>query len=137
MTMENMEMEINTTSDRYLRRLTLYVVTWTVVTSLAFALLSPDHYVTVYPAIPIYLYLLSVMAYKVVAFFDKAGSRNLIMIYLVVKMQKLIFSVIGLLVYCLMATIGLKEFVIAFLVNYVFFLVVETSLLVTLKLKKQ
>jgi hypothetical protein len=77
------------------------------------------------------------MSHRVVGFFEKSGSRNLIMIYLVVKMLKLVLSVIGLLIYCLMATAGLKEFVVAFLVNYVFFLVVETSLLVTFKLKKQ
>jgi hypothetical protein len=135
--MKNMETEINTTADRYMRRLTLYVAVWTVVTSLAFALLSPGHYVASYPAIPIFLYLLSVMSHRVVGFFEKSGSRNLIMIYLVVKMLKLVLSVIGLLIYCLMATAGLKEFVVAFLVNYVFFLVVETSLLVTFKLKKQ
>jgi Na+/H+-translocating membrane pyrophosphatase len=120
-----------------MRRLTLYAVLWTAATTMVYAMLLPAHYVEAYPVIPIFLYALAVMAHRVVAFFERQGARNLIMIYLVVKMLKLVLSVIGLLIYCLVATCGVKEFVIAFLVNYVFYLVVETSLLVTYKLKKQ
>jgi hypothetical protein len=134
--MENVENE-KRGDGRYVVRLTLQMAVWTLVTSAAYALITPTHYLTVYPAIPIFLYVLSLMAYRATRFFEMQGSANLVMVYLVVKMLKLFLSVIGLLIYCLAASDGLKEFVIAFLVNYVFFLTLETSQLVTFQGKKQ
>jgi hypothetical protein len=104
---------------------------WIPLSSVLYWAIAPSHYIAAYPAIPVVLYLLSVLSYAVARGYEASKPGGGILMFLVMKVARLIISLMMLLVYCLMTATGLKEFVVAFLINYVVYLVMDTSMQIT------
>ena len=101
---------------------------WDVVSGYLFHLCYPEHYMAFYPVITIYYYLLNMGCYLMSdAFKDK--SRSHVMVFLASKMIKMLVSIVLLLIYIVFVKVQRVEFLIAFLGNYLFFLIIDTVLM--------
>ena len=102
---------------KYVLYLTLSAMLWDIATIYLMKLFSPEHYLTFYPIIPIYFYLLNIGCYLLIDSF-KDQSRSLVMVFLGSKLIKIILSVLILLIYLIIIKEQRIEFLIVFLGNY-------------------
>ena len=113
---------------KYVLYMTLIAMLWDVVSGYLFHLSSPEHYLTFYPVIPIYFYLLNMGCYLLIDSF-KDKSKSHVLIFLASKMIKILLSIILLSIYIVFVKVQKVEFLIAFLGNYLFFLIIDTVLM--------
>ena len=113
---------------KYVLYMTLIAMLWDIVSGYLLYLCYPEHYLTFYPVIPIYFYLLNMGCYLLVDSF-KDKSRSHVMVFLASKMIKMLVSIVLLLIYIVFVKVQRVEFLIAFLGNYLFFLIIDTILM--------
>ncbi len=125
-------MASNVAKHKYVLYLTLIAMLWDILSGYLVHLLYPQHYLRFYPLIPIYFYLLNIISYLVVDAF-KEKSTSSVMILLGSKMLKLFLSIALLLVYLLAIKARIVEFLVAFIGNYLFFLILDATLMIKYK----
>lgn len=86
----------------------------------------PGHYFGGYPFIPIYFYLFGLFS---IYMFDACrlhAPQKMLLLYLAIKMIKIIFSLILLLIYCIAVREEAKAFLLTFISFYLIYLIFET-----------
>ena len=101
----------------------------------------PGHYFGGYPFIPVYFYLFGLFS---IYMFDACrlhAPQKMLLLYLAIKMVKMILSIILVLIYCLAVREEAKAFLLTFISFYLLYLIYETwfffSFEVNLKRKKK
>ena len=113
---------------KYLLYLSLVAMLWDIMSGCLLHFVFPAHYLPIYPAIPIYFYLLNIVVYFIIDSF-KNQSNNSVMVFLGSKIIKLLISIALMLIYVLFVRVQIIEFLIAFIGNYLFFLILDTLLM--------
>ena len=121
---------------KYVLYMTLIAMLWCVLSNYFIQLCCPQHYLSIYPSIPIYFYLLSMGCYLLIDSF-KNKSRSHVMIFLGSKLLKILLSVVVLLIYVFFVKVQVIDFLIVFLANYLFFLIIDTILMSMYKPNKE
>ena len=122
----------NLAKHKYILYITWIGMLWDVASGFLLQRLFPTHYLRLYPLIPFYFYILNVGSYLLVDSF-KAKSTSSVMLFLGSKMLKMILSVIVLLIFLVFSKTQVVEFLVAFLGNYLFFLILDSVLMLKFK----
>lgn len=101
----------------------------------------PGHYFGGYPFIPVYFYLFGLFSIYMFDACRRHAPQKLLLLYLAMKMIKMILSMILLMVYCLAVREEAKAFLLTFVSFYLIYLIFETwfffSFEMNRKLKKK
>ena len=103
--------------------------------------LEPGHYFGGYPFIPVYFYFFGLFSIYMFDACRRHAPQKLVLLYLAMKVMKIILSVILLLIYCIVVHQEAKAFLLTFISFYLLYLIYETwfffSFEVNLKRKKK
>jgi len=101
----------------------------------------PGHYFGGYPFIPVYFYIFGLFSIYMFDACRRHAPQKMLLLYLAMKMMKMILSLILLLIYCLAVREEAKAFLLTFISFYLLYLIYETwfffSFEVNLKRKKK
>lgn len=101
----------------------------------------PGHYFGGYPFIPVYFYLFGLFSIYMFDACRRHAPQKLLLLYLAMKMIKMILSMLLLMVYCLAVREEAKAFLLTFVSFYLIYLIFETwfffSFEMNRKLKKK
>lgn len=86
----------------------------------------PGHYFGGYPFIPIYFYVFSLFSIYMFDACRKHAPQKMLLLYLAIKMIKMILSLILLLIYCVAVQEEAKVFLLTFISYYLLYLIYET-----------
>lgn len=86
----------------------------------------PGHYFGGYPFIPIYFYLFGLFNIYMFDACRRHAPQKMLLLYLAMKMMKMILSMMLLLVYCLAVREEAKTFLLTFISFYLVYLIFET-----------
>lgn len=86
----------------------------------------PGHYFGGYPFIPIYFYLFGLFNIYMFDACRRHAPQKMLLLYLAMKMMKMILSMMMLLVYCLAVREEAKAFLLTFISFYLVYLIFET-----------
>jgi len=101
----------------------------------------PGDYFGGYPFIPVYFYIFGLFSIYMFDACRRHAPQKMLLLYLAMKMMKMILSLILLLIYCLAVREEAKAFLLTFISFYLLYLIYETwfffSFEVNLKRKKK
>ena len=101
----------------------------------------PGHYFGGYPFIPVYFYIFGLFSIYMFDACRRHAPQKMLLLYLAMKMMKMILSLILLLIYCLAVREEARAFLLTFISFYLLYLIYETwfffSFEVNLKRKKK
>lgn len=86
----------------------------------------PGLYFDAYPFIPVYFYIFGFTLVYMFERIRKNIQNKSLMLYISIRMMKLLISIIVLVVYGLLIQVQIKEFMFTFIVFYLLFLVFDT-----------
>lgn len=86
----------------------------------------PGHYFGGYPFIPVYFYLFGLFSIYMFDACRRHAPQKLLLLYLAMKMIKMILSMLLLMVYCLAVREEAKAFLLTFVSFYLIYLIFET-----------
>jgi hypothetical protein len=110
----------------YLTTLSLFTILTSVVGVLIFHFCLPSHYFSWFPFIPIYFAVLGVFSSYMSDICRKYAPQRLPLFYLALKILRIVFSVIVLLVYCVVVNVSVRDFLVTFMIFYLVNLMFET-----------
>ena len=86
----------------------------------------PGHYFGGYPFIPVYFYFFGLASIYMFDACRRHAPQRLLLLYLAMKMIKMILSLILVLIYCLAVREEAKAFLLTFISFYLIYLIFET-----------
>ena len=86
----------------------------------------PGHYFGGYPFIPVYFYIFGLFSIYMFDACRRHAPQKMLLLYLAMKMMKMILSLILLLIYCLAVREEAKAFLLTFISFYLLYLIYET-----------
>lgn len=132
---------ISKTKRNFIGLHTLFAILSAVLGAVILHFALPGHYFGGYPFIPVYFYLFGLFS---IYMFDACrlhAPQRMLLLYLAIKMVKMILSIILVLIYCLAVREEAKAFLLTFISFYLIYLIFETwfffSFEVNRKLKKK
>ena len=130
-------MSISRTKRKYLLYLTLLTLMLGGVGGFTYFSLIPEHYFGGYPLIPVYFYLFGVFNIYMFDACRKYAPDKMLLLYLAMKVLKMILSIIVLVVYCIVVHEEARAFLLTFIANYLLYLMFETSFFARYELNKK
>ncbi len=107
----------------------------------AYFSIFPHHYFNGYPLIPIYYFVFGVFMINMVESCRHRMPKRMLQIYLLMRVMRMLLSIIVMLIYCIIVREEAKEFLLTFIANYVIYLTYDTWFFFTFeanrKLKKK
>lgn len=101
----------------------------------------PHHYFSGYPLIPIFFFVFGVFMISMTETCRHKMPGRMLQIYLLMRVMRMIVSIIVMLVYCLAVREEAKEFLLTFIVNYLIYVIYDSWFFFTFeanrKMKKQ
>lgn len=97
----------------------------------------PGHYFGGYPFIPVYFFLFGLFEIFMFDACRKHAPRKLLLLYMAMKMMKMLFSIMFLIVYCIAVREEAKLFLVTFIFFYVVYLIYETWFFFIYEMKKK
>lgn len=101
----------------------------------------PHHYFSGYPLIPIFFFVFGVFTISMTETCRHKMPGRMLQIYLLMRVMRMIVSIIVMLVYCLAVREEAKEFLLTFIANYLIYLIYDSWFFFTFeanrKMKKQ
>lgn len=101
----------------------------------------PHHYFSGYPLIPIFFFVFGVFTINMTETCRHKMPGRMLQIYLLMRVMRMIVSIIVMLVYCLAVREEAKEFLLTFIVNYLIYVIYDSWFFFTFeanrKMKKQ
>lgn len=132
---------ISKTKRNFIGLLTLYTILSGVGGFVIMREALPGHYFGGYPFIPVYFYLFGLFAIYMFDACRRYAPQKLVLLYLAMKVMKMILSVLLLVVYCIVVREEAKAFLLTFILFYLLYLIYETwfffSFEMNQKLKKK
>lgn len=136
-----MMMNISKTKRNFIGLHTLFGVLSAALGAVILHVALPGHYFGGYPFIPVYFYLFSLFSIYMFDACRRHAPQKLLLLYLAMKMMKMILSMLLLMVYCLAVREEAKAFLLTFVSFYLVYLIFETwfffSFEMNLKRKKK
>ena len=86
----------------------------------------PGHYFGGYPFIPVYFYIFGLFSIYMFDACRRHAPQKMLLLYLAMKMMKMILSLILVLIYCLAVREEARAFLLTFILFYLIYLVFET-----------
>ncbi len=120
-------MGMNNKNYRFLLSMFLFTVIWCLVSSMAFYLCFPVFYFVFYPLLPFYFYLFAAVICCIL-YTLRDRKLNMTMLFLGLKMLRLLISVIILAVCCWLFRQSAIELAIAFMINYLVYLGIDIKI---------
>lgn len=100
----------------------------------------PHHYFGGYPLIPVYYFVFGAFMINMVESCRHRMPGRLLQIYLLIRVMRMLVSILVMLIYCISVRQEAKEFLLTFILNYVIYLTYDTWFFFTFeanrKLKK-
>lgn len=130
-------MSISLTKRNFLYQITLLtlIAGWTGAGILHYAL--PGHYFGGYPFIPVYFFLFGFFEISMFDACRKHVPHKMVLLYLAMKMMKMLFSILFLLVYCITVREEAKLFLLTFIIYYIVYLIYESWFFFTYEIGKK
>ena len=134
-------MNISKTKRNFIGLNTLFAILSAGVGAVILHVALPGHYFGGYPFIPTYFYLFGLFSIYMFDACRQHAPQKMLLLYLAIKMVKMILSIILVLIYCLAVREEAKAFLLTFISFYLLYLIYETwfffSFEVNLKRKKK
>ena len=130
-------MSINLSKRKYLLYLTLITLLLSGVGGVTYFSLVPEHYFGGYPLIPVFFYIFGVFNIYMFDACRRFAPEKMLLLHLAMKVLKMILSVIVLVIYCMVVREEAVAFLLTFIVNYLIYLVFETSFFAGYELNKK
>lgn len=86
----------------------------------------PHHYFGGYPLIPFYYFVFGVFMISMVESCRQRMPKRMLQIYLLMRVMRMLVSMIVMLIYCISVREEAKEFLLTFILNYVIYLTYDT-----------
>lgn len=86
----------------------------------------PHHYFGGYPLIPVYYFVFGAFVISMVDSCRHRMPGRLLQIYLLIRVMRMLVSILVMLIYCLVVRQEAKEFLLTFILNYVIYLTYDT-----------
>ena len=136
-----LHIDVSITKRNYLWQITLLTVLIGGIGGRAYYSLFPHHYLGGYPWIPIFFLTFGVFMIKMVESCRHRMPGRMLQIYLLMRVMRMLASIIVMLVYCVAVREEAKEFLLTFIVNYLIYLIYDSWFFFTFeanrKLKKK
>lgn len=87
----------------------------------------PEYYFEAYPFIPVYFYILGLLSLLMFDAYKRFPPQKVLLLYMAMKVMKMILSLILILIYCMIVHEEIKSFLLTFVSFYLVYLIVETS----------
>ena len=124
-------MDNNNTKRSFIIYSTLFNLLMGIIGATILNVVLPGHYFSCYPVIPIFFYLFSLLSIQLFEMCRQRAPQKMLMLYLAIKVLKIILSLILLLIFCVIAKTEAREFLLTFVVYYVLYLIYETLFFVS------
>ena len=131
------KMSINLTKRKYLLYLTLITLLLSGVGGVTYFSLVPEHYFGGYPFIPVYFFLFGLFEISMFDACRKHAPQKMLLLYMAMKVMKMLLSVILLVVYCFAVREEAKLFLLTFILYYIVYLIYETWFFFTYEVGKK
>lgn len=130
-------MSISITKRNFLYQITLLsiIAGWT--GAGIFHYILPGHYFGGYPFILVYFFLFGIFEISMFDACRKHTPQKLLLLYMAMKVMKMLLSVILLVVYCLAVREEAKLFLLTFIIYYIVYLIYETWFFFTYEVTKK
>ena len=136
-----LHIDVSITKRNYLWQITLLTVLIGGIGGWAYYSVFPHHYFGGYPLIPIFFLTFGVFMINMVESCRHRMPGRMLQIYLLMRVMRLLASIIVMLVYCVAVREEAKEFLLTFIVNYLIYLIYDSWFFFTFeanrKLKKK
>lgn len=119
-------MSISVTKRKFLAILTLITILAGVVGALILHYFEPGHYFGGYPLIPVYFYVYGVFYIYMFDACRRHAPQKMVLLFLAMKVMKLIMSVFLLVIYCVAVPDSAVAFLMTFVVFYLGYLAYES-----------
>lgn len=86
----------------------------------------PHHYFGGYPLIPTFFFIFGVFTISMTETCRKHSPRHLLQIYMLLRVMRMLFSIIVMAVYCIAVQEEAKEFLLTFIANYLIYLAYDS-----------
>ena len=97
--------------------------------------ISTEHYFDSYPVIPTYFFIVGLGCFYLLMFCYKHAPQKLLILYLAVKVIKMLSSIFILVIYCCIAKENVHVFLLTFVTFYLVYLIFETWFFFSFELK--
>lgn len=136
-----LHIDVSITKRNYLWQITLLNVLIGGIGGWAYYSVFPHHYFGGYPLIPIFFLTFGVFMINMVESCRHRMPGRMLQIYLLMRVMRMLASIIVMLVYCVAVREEAKEFLLTFIVNYLIYLIYDSWFFFTFeanrKLKKK
>ena len=136
-----LHIDVSITKRNYLWQITLLTVLIGGIGGWAYYSVFPHHYFGGYPLIPIFFLTFGVFMINMVESCRHRMPGRMLQIYLLMRVMRMLASIIVMLVYCVAVREEAKEFLLTFIVNYLIYLTYDSWFFFTFeanrKLKKK
>lgn len=119
-------MNISKTKRNFIGLNTLFAIISATLGAIILHFALPGHYFGGYPFIPVYFYLFGLFSIYMFDACRRHAPQRMLLLYLAMKMIKMILSLILVLIYCLAVREEAKAFLLTFISFYLIYLIFET-----------
>ncbi len=119
-------MSISITKRNYLWQSALLTLLIGVVGGGVYFNFFPHHYFGGYPLIPLFFFAFGVFTISMTEMCRKHSPQRLLQIYMLLRVMRMLFSIIVMGVYCIVVREEAKEFLLTFIANYLIYLIYDS-----------
>lgn len=119
-------MSISITKRNYLWQSALLTLLIGVVGGGVYFNFFPHHYFGGYPLIPLFFFAFGVFTISMTEMCRKHSPQRLLQIYMLLRVMRMLFSIIVMGGYCIVVREEAKEFLLTFIANYLIYLIYDS-----------
>lgn len=124
------------TKRNYLLQTTLLTVLVGGIGGWAYYSVNPHHYFGGYPLIPLFFYIFGIFMISMTENCRHHIPGRMLQIYLLMRVMRMLASIIVMLIYCVIVREESKGFLLTFIANYLIYLIYDSWFFFTFEAKK-
>lgn len=97
----------------------------------------PYQYFGGYPLIPVFFFSFGIFAISMTEMVRRHSPKRLLQIYMLIRVMRMLFSIMLMVVYCLAVHEGRRAFLLTFIVNYLIYLIYDSWFFYCFELNKK
>lgn len=97
----------------------------------------PHHYFGGYPIIPAFFFIFGIFTISMTEMCRKHMPQRILQIYLLMKVMRMLFSIIVMVAYCMVVREETKAFLLTFILNYLIYLIYDSWFYFTFELNRK
>lgn len=114
------------TKRNYLLQITLLTFLVGVIGGWGYYSAFPHHYFNGYPLIPVFYFVFGVFIINMVEMGRRKMPKHLLQLYLLIRVVRMIVSILVMLLYCIVVREEAKCFLLTFIANYIIYLIYDS-----------